>query len=251
MLATKRFMTTLLLVALAFAGVAQQNPHASKAVSSGTVVATEIAGQYIYVQIDIEGEKTWFAAPASEYPIGEKVVAPSGGLPMKDFYSETLDRTFDMVYFVGSITLLNALGTEALPSGHPPISGDEPLPPGHPPIEKTKTPTLDEIDLSGIEQPEGGKTVEEIFQQQDALSGKSVLVRGKAVKVSNHILGKNWIHLRDGSGEEGSNDLTVTTSSIVQVGETITIRGTLKQDRDFGSGYKYDVLLEDAEVLAK
>ena len=157
---------------------------------------------------------------------------------MKDFYSETLDRTFDMVYFVGKISLLNAPGAATLP-------------PGHPPIEETKTPTLDEIDLSNIERPEGGKTVEEIFQQQDALSGKPVLVRGKAVKVSNGILGKNWIHLRDGSGEDGSNDLTVTTTSTVQVGETVTARGTLNQDRDFGSGYTYDVLLEDANLLTQ
>jgi hypothetical protein len=221
-----------------FMVTAQAEVDPAQAESFGTVVATENAGQYIYVQIDIEGEHIWFAAPASEYSLGEKVVAPPGGLPMKDFYSETLDRTFDMVYFVGKISHVNAPKEEALP-------------PGHPPIDEAKIPTLDEIDLSGIERPEGGKTVAEIHEQQDALAGKPVLVRGKAVKVANGILGKNWIHLRDGSGEEGSNDLTLTTAGIVQVGETITARGTLVQDKDFGSGYKYDVLLEDADIQTK
>jgi hypothetical protein len=237
MLTTKLFTTTLLMAALTSAGVAQQNPHAPKAESEGTVVATENGGRYTYVQIDLDGKEVWYAVPATEFKVGEKVVSPEG-MPMKDFYSKTLDRTFDMVYFAGSITKVNAPEAEALP-------------PGHPPIDAAKIPTLDEIDLSGIERPEGGKTVEEIFQEQDALSGKPVLVRGKAVKVANGILGKNWIHLRDGSGEQGSNDLTLTTSGSVNVGETITVRGTLNQNRDFGSGYKYDVLLEEVEIQAK
>jgi hypothetical protein len=104
------------------------------------------------------------------------------------------------------------------------------------------------MDFSNMERPDGGKTVAEIYQQQETLAGTSVLVRGKAVKVANNILGKNWIHLRDGSGEAGSNDLTVTTQATVAVGESVTVRGTLSLNRDFGAGYKYDVLLEDAEV---
>jgi hypothetical protein len=231
---TKLLTTTLLIAALASAGAAQQNPHEPKAETEGTVVATANGGRYTYVQIDLDGKEIWYAVPATEFKIGERVIAPEG-MPMKDFYSKTLDRTFDMVYFAGSITQLNP------PEGVT-------LPPDHPPIEEARVPTLDEIDLSGIARPEGGKTVAEIYQQQHALAGKPVLVRGKAVKVANGILGKNWVHLRDGSGEEGSNDLTITTSDTVKAGATITASGTLQLDRDFGSGYKYDVLLEDADI---
>jgi hypothetical protein len=219
--------------ALLFNVAVQADTDQSEA--TATVVTTEQASPYTYVQLEIDGEKIWYAAPEGNYSVGEEVVAPPGGLPMKDFYSKSLDRTFDMVYFVGSITRLNAPEEETLPPGHPPIQAAEPRDPS-------------EIDFSKIERPEGGKTVAEIYAQQDKLAGKSIVVRGAAVKVANGILGKNWVHLRDGSGEEGSNDLTLTTAGIVTVGEIITVRGTLAQDRDFGSGYKYAVLLEDAEI---
>ena len=232
--AIKLFITILLLTALSSAGFAQENPHAPKTEAAGIVLSTIDADIYTYVEMELDGETVWFAAPASAYTPGEKVLVPSGGLPMKEFYSKTLDRTFDMVYFVGAITRVNA--------------SEEELPPGHPPLGDTKIPTVAEMDFSNIERPDGGKTVAEIFQQQDTLAGTSVLVRGKAVKVSNNILGKNWVHLRDGSGEAGSDDLTVTTQETIAVGEAVTVRGTLNLNRDFGSGYKYDVLLEDAEV---
>jgi hypothetical protein len=232
--ATKLFITTLLLTALSSAGFAQENPHAPESEPTGIVLTTIDADIYTYVEMELDGEKVWFAAPASKYIPGEEVLVPSGGLPMKEFYSQTLDRTFDMVYFVGAITRLN-------PS-------EEELPPGHPPLGDAQSPTVAEIDFSDIERPDGGKTVAEIFQQQGSLAGTSVVVQGKAVKVSNNILGKNWVHLRDGSGEAGSDDLTVTTQETIAVGEAVTVRGTLNLNRDFGSGYKYDVLLEDAEV---
>lgn len=231
---SKQIIAVLLLTAQSLVWAAPENPHAPKAVTTGTVVATENADRYTYVQIDIGGEKIWFAAPASTFSIGEEVVIPSGGLPMKDFYSKTLDRTFDMVYFTGNLKRINTSG--------------ETLPPGHPPIHAAESPKPAETDLSDIQQPEGGKTIAEIYQQQDALAGKPVIVRGKAVKVSNGILGKNWIHLQDGSGEEGSDDLTVTMDGLVKPGDIITVRGTLNLDRDFGSGYKYGVILEDATL---
>ena len=99
-----------------------------------------------------------------------------------------------------------------------------------------------------IEPPEGGKTVAEIFQQKDELDGKPVLVRGVVTKVSNHILGRNWVHLQDGTGAPGANDLTVTTEAVLSVGDTVTVKGTLALNRDFGAGYQYDLLLESAEV---
>jgi hypothetical protein len=220
---------------LAMASADPENPHAPPAEPQGTVIATESAGIYTYVQIEHDGEQNWFALPKKSFAAGEVVFVPSDGLPMKDFYSETLDRTFEIVYFVGAIRKVDE------PAG-------ETLPPGHPPIEAADKPAEVETDFSDIVRPEGGVTVAEIYEQQDTLAGSSVLVRGRVVKVANNILGKNWIHLRDGSGDADSNDLTVTTQETVALGETVTLRGTLSLDRDFGSGYKYDVLLEEAEV---
>jgi len=71
------------------------------------------------------------------------------------------------------------------------------------------------------------------------------------VKFSPEIMGKNWIHLQDGTGVSGANDLTVTTSATAQTGDTVTISGVLVTDKDFGYGYSYDVIVEDAEVVVE
>ena len=63
--------------------------------------------------------------------------------------------------------------------------------------------------------------------------------------------GKNWLHVRDGSGAEGTNDLTVTTSTKVKVGDLVLVTGVLKTDRDFGGGYKYSLIVEDANVAVE
>ena len=61
-------------------------------------------------------------------------------------------------------------------------------------------------------------------------------------------MGKNWIHIQDGTGAKGTNDLTITTKNIVKLGDIILVEGTLELDKDFGSGYKYDIIIEDAKI---
>jgi len=107
-----------------------------------------------------------------------------------------------------------------------------------------------EIDLAGIAKAEGGKTVAEVYGEKDALAGTQVTVRGKVVKANSGIMGKDWLHVRDGSGAEGTNDLTVTTKSATmpKVGDVVVVTGTVVLDKDFGMGYQYPVIVEDAEV---
>jgi len=105
-----------------------------------------------------------------------------------------------------------------------------------------------DVDLSGIARAEGGRTVAEIFADKDQLSGQPVVFRGKVVKANANILGKNWLHVRDGSGAEGENDLTVTTAALPEVGDTVLVSGTVALGQDFGMGYQYDILIEDATV---
>ena len=105
-----------------------------------------------------------------------------------------------------------------------------------------------EVDLSGIARAEGGKTVAEIFAEKDQLSGQPVTFRGKVVKANANIMGKNWLHVRDGTGAEGENDLTVTTAALPEIGDTVLVSGTVALGQDFGMGYQYDILIEDATV---
>ena len=133
--------------------------------------------------------------------------------------------------------------TTAAPTA-PAASAAPKMPTNHPIAEPGE-----EVDLSGIAKAEGGKTVAEVFAEKDALAGKTVTVRGKVVKVNGGIMGKNWLHVRDGSGAEGTNDLTVTTAGeLPALGATVVVTGPVTLDKDFGMGYAYDVIVEDAEV---
>jgi uncharacterized lipoprotein NlpE involved in copper resistance len=136
-----------------------------------------------------------------------------------------------------------AAKTDAAPATAP--AGAAAMPADHPPARPTG-----EVDLTGIVKAEGGKTVAEVFAETGALAGQKVAVRGKVVKTNAGIMNKDWLHVRDGSGQEGTNDLTVTTNSqpLPNVGDTVLIKGTVVLDKDFGMGYQYPVLIEDAEV---
>lgn len=122
-----------------------------------------------------------------------------------------------------------------------------PLPEGHPKIDMHGS-AAPKFDFSKIVKPKGGKTVQEVFQEKDKLRGKRVTLRGKVVKYNEAIMGKNWLHLRDGTGKNPNNDLTVTTQTKAKLGDTVLVEGIVTLDKDLGAGYKYDVIIEDAKV---
>jgi hypothetical protein len=121
------------------------------------------------------------------------------------------------------------------------------LPPGHPGMGARAD--IGDVRVDKAEGP-GAKTVEEIVTQRAALKDQTVTVRGKVVKFNAAILGKNWIHLQDGTGSQaqGSHDVLVTTQEQARPGDVVTARGTVRVDKDFGAGYAYKVLIEDARI---
>lgn len=208
-------------------------PAAESTGISGKVVETMDAAGYTYVLINDDGKQVWAAGPATQVAVGDEVMIAEGGVPMVNYHSKTLDRNFDVVYFVSSILNASAPAT---------LSGA----PSQPAMPAAAAPV--EVDLSDISAVEGGQTVADIFTKKAEFSGKEVKLRGKVVKFSPQIMGKNWLHIQDGSGAEGTNDLTVTSDATAQVGDTVLITGMLTLDKDFGYGYKYDVIVEDAQV---
>lgn len=92
------------------------------------------------------------------------------------------------------------------------------------------------------------KTVAQVFAESEGLNGKQITVRGKVVKFNSGILGRNFVHIQDGTGKEGTSDLTVTTLQQVKVGDKVSAMGTVVTDKNFGSGYSYKVLVEDAQL---
>ena len=206
---------------------------------SGKVLEVLQAGSYTYVQLDTGKEKVWLAGPTSQVKPGERV-AFLPGMPMTGFESKTLRRTFDLVYFVGSI---DREGAEP---------AKDAVPPGHPQTAPGAGGTVTaKMDFSKITKPAGGKTVAEIIKEKKQLSGKKIAVRGKVVKFSAEIMGKNWIHLNDGTAKDGGEDLTITTKAEAKVGDTVLVRGVVVTDKDLGSGYHYAVIIEDAQVTVE
>jgi hypothetical protein len=211
---------------------------------TGAVVETMNAAGYTYVQVDDGKEKIWAAAPQFSVSVGDQVMVPEG-MAMHNYHSQSLDRDFPVVYFVESV--LNASN----PAAAAPMSPDMQMPEGHPPISGAEVPSA--VDLTNVAKVDGGLTVAEIYNGKADLSGKEVTLRGKVVKFSPQIMGTNWIHLQDGTGDQasGSNDLTITSSMQVKVGETIVATGPLTLDKDFGYGYKYDLIMENAAITAE
>jgi hypothetical protein len=102
-----------------------------------------------------------------------------------------------------------------------------------------------------VAKSDGGVTIEELYARKSELTGKAVIVRGRVVKYNSGILGRNWVHIQDGTGAGGTHDLTVTTDDTVSVGDVVLVRGTAAVDRDFGMGYRYDLIVEEADVTAE
>jgi hypothetical protein len=201
----------------------------------GAVVETMDAGGYTYALLDTGSEKVWVAGPPAQLVVGEQVQA-LGAMPMRDFRSPSLDRTFDVLYFAQQIAR----------AGQAPAAG---LPAGHGTSQEVGSEAS--TDVTGIDRAEGGRTVEEVFLMKAELVGAPITIRGKVVKYNAGILGKNWLHIQDGTGSAGTNDLTITTQATCAVGDTVLVHGKLVADRDFGAGYVYDLIVEDAQVTVE
>jgi hypothetical protein len=235
------------------AAPAPVTPAASQAPTkylTGKVLETMNAGGYTYVQVDSGTEKIWAAAPQFEVKVGEKVTVPEG-MPMKNYESKSLNRKFDVVYFVG------AIGKGDQPPAPGPMApgasamSEQPnLPEGaHPKLDPAQAAKDAKVSFTGIKKAD--KTIGDVYAGQNALGGKEVAVRGKVVKFSAQIMGKNWVHVQDGTGQTGANDLTVTTADTVKVGDTVLVTGKITLKKDFGMGYKYDLIIEDGKVKAE
>lgn len=206
----------------------------------GTVVETMNSAGYTYVNVDTGKDKIWAAAPETPVKTGDKVTIPSGMI-MRNYHSKTLNRTFDAVYFVSAISLAGMA-----PAQDKPASASMDMVHG-----RNIAATPSDLNFTGISKPKDGKTVQEIYLQRDKLDGKEVLLRGKVVKFSPQIMGKNWMHVQDGTGDSGTNDLTITTAATAKVGDTVLVKGVLATNKDFGLGYKYDIILEDASITVE
>ena len=203
---------------------------------TGKVLKTMDSGGYTYINLKKkDGKKIWVAIPKSKVTVG-KTIDLVPGEEFINFQSKTLNRRFDSIIF--------SLGP--VPKGGTKKGKEQMM---ATPGSKGAMVAPEKMTVVRAEGP-NNYTVAELFAQKGKLEGKKVTVRGKVVKVVPRIMKMNWIHLQDGTGSAGlkNHDLVVKTKALPADGETVTAKGILLKDKDYGSGYKYDVLLDEAEI---
>ena len=220
---------------------------AAGAFVSGTVVETMNSGGYTYVLLDTGDNRVWAAGPETPgLEVGQKVSAPSG-MEMRDFTAKSLDRTFASILFVGALEVEGA-HTHGAEGGLPEAGGMTGMTGMDKPISGANT-TVAKAAVAAVAKLDGGHTVADIYAQAGQLGGQTVKVRARVVKFTPNIMGTNWVHIQDGTGDDATSDLTVTTAATVKVDDVVVVEGVLSVDKDFGAGYKYHVIIEKASVV--
>ncbi len=225
---------------------------------SGKVVEKQDASTYTYVRLDDgAGNEIWAAVPQTQLEIGEEI-ALKGGSVMTNFNSKTLNRTFESIIFASGVIRDSDNQTVRTPGGANGSSSGA--------VQSAASPhgmtsqsaggsSRAMVSFSGVKveksTAQNGHTVGELFAEAPNLKDQKVTVKGRVVKISRNIMGKNWLHIQDGTGDPTTNthDLVVTSSAIAEKGTIISLKGVLAAGKDFGFGYRYDVLIEDAVVV--
>ena len=206
-------------------------PQVSTKTTVHKVVINEYIGGQTYAYLNVtEGDKTyWMAIPDKEVKKGETYYY-DGGMLMKDFKSEQLNKVFDEIVFVEGIRSSEELLKKVPNNVH------------------THENTVDDVVVK-IDKAANGITIETLLSGKKSYSGKEVILRGKVIKVNNGIMDKNWVHIVDGTQFEDDKSITITTQELVKVGDVVTFKGKVILDKDFGYGYVYDILLEEGQLL--
>jgi hypothetical protein len=186
---------------------------------------------YTYLLVTENNTENWLAVPKMNADKGETYYYDNGML-MENFMSKDLKRTFEKIYFLDEIrtTLEKKNGS---------INTTD--------VPRDMKPKIDKKDMQ-LSKVDGGISIKDLFSEKSKYDGKTVKVKGVVSKVNPEIMGKNWIHIQDGTDFEGQFDLTVTSKFVPNVGDTIIVEGIIALNKDFGAGYIYDVILEDAQI---
>lgn len=226
----KIFPLILIALMVTFTACDNKNTEANENLPAGTH-KIEVADfmqtpNYTYIKASENGNEYWIAVTKMQPEKGATLYF-SKSMEMKDFRSETLKRSFKSILFVEDI------------SQTPPAPGN---PINHPQVFKQ---TKNEVNIQPLKD---GKTVAQIYDGRNELNGQTVKLRGKVVKFNPNIMGRNWIHIQDGTGSENNFDLMVTSADSVRTGDVVVVEGTVEINQDFGAGYSYPVLLSNAKL---
>ena len=210
------------------------------------------SGGYTYARLTASGSDTWIAGTEFTLSVGDSVTA-TVDMPMEQFHSRTLNRDFPRIYFVREVAR-NGQAVAASAASAAPAASALPSAPtmmdSHGASNAADATPTAAVLIARVPPAPGGMTVADVWTKRAALSGKAVVIRGQVVKVNYDILGANWYHLQDGSGvvATGTHDLVVTSQARVNPGDVVTVSGVLTTGKDFGAGYAYDAIIEQADI---
>ncbi len=207
---------------------------------NGTVLEVLDASPYTYLSIETDSGAVWVAVPKVNVNVGAKVSFIEN-MRVANFESTTLNRKFDTVIFVNAIKADSPIQKASPHNPHAHLEKNETK-------EDVATPTIAPI----TDTVDGGFRVEEIYAKKADLKDKTIKVIGKVVKVSPAIMGKNWVHIQDGTGSGRTSDLIFTSvTELPTVGDEVIAEGKLVVDKDFGYGYFYEVIVEESTFSKK
>ena len=224
-------------------------PNIQNPVLKSTIIEFQDVKDYTYLHLKDSTGQIWAAIPKTPVETG-KDIELSNIIVMKDFQSKTLDKTFDIILF--AIPSIKNQTHQKMPgktmSGMPPGSMPQGSTPNGMGASQPKI-TLKEIKLSKAIGKDA-YSIEEVYSQKKELSKKTVTVRAKVVKFLPSIMGKNWIHIQDGTGsaETKTHDITVSTLDTAEVGDEVIVHGTLEINKNLGSMHSFAVIIEDASL---
>ena len=227
---------TLIIILAIFLAAACKNSGSRKAVKESdihevTVKEAMNAAGYTYMLVSEGRMEQWLAVNEMDVNIGTTYYY-RGGLKMANFKSRELDRVFESIIFVDQISL------------------EPPLPPEEVSVSTAHSTTIpvEKQDIS-VDVAEGGISIADLVSEKESYEGKTVRIRGQVTKYNADIMDKNWIHLQDGTEYDGTFDLTITSDIAVETGKTLTFEGKIALDKDFGFGYFYEIIMEEAKII--
>lgn len=192
----------------------------------------ESAG-YTYAEVDTGSEKVWAATSTTTTKAGD-MIAFTTEMPMRDFHSKSMNRGFPLLYFVSEF--ITDQPAQAV------TSAEQRSPHSMSKKDATAKP------ITGIDKVKDGNTIAEVYADKEKLNGQVIRVRGQVTKYTANVMGKNWLHIKDGSTQE---DLTITSNDAAALDSVVVIEGKLALDKDFGYGYVYPLIIQDASVTTE
>ena len=191
------------------------------------------SSNYTYLKVAENGTENWIAVTRQEASPGQTYYYGEG-LEMKNFHSKELDRNFETILFVQDLSAQPQAAAATMPNPH----GDE--------MGKVSVDQKGDISVAPAE---NGLSIAKLYSSKKDYSGKKIKMKGQVVKVNEEVMSKNWVHIQDGTKDGDHFDLTITTLDKVAVGDIATFEGTITLDKDFGYGYAYELIMEDAKLV--